>query len=615
MTQRPWSAPGWFLAMALPALLLASVPAPGGTGPQAVPEQRQGRREDLPAHPFLQIETGMHTATIGRLDTDAAGRFLVTGSNDKTVRVWDLASGQLLRTLRPPIGDGNEGQIFAVAISPDGELVAAGGWTRPVDMEENIYLFDRQSGRLLRRLSGLSDTVLDLAFSPDGSRLAATLSAGGLRVLSMPGGQEIRRDEKYKGGSYSVSFAADGRLVTTSEDGKIRLYDRDVHLVAKVSAPGGSEPFDAKFSPDGRRIAVGAYDRARVDVLDAAHLRRLYTQETRATGWDLGQVAWSLDGTFLYAAGRFNDGSGHYPIRRWAEAGRGVFQDLEGPAETVMDLRTLPDGRLAFASGEPSWGVLDAAGKRVLGQGSGIADFRGLSDSFRASPDGAVLRFAYDGSGQRPALFSVPERRLALDPPEDPRLSPPRTSSRRLRVTDWEGLDEPRLAGRRLALDTDETARNLAIAPDDQSFLLGTDWFVRSFDRTGRERWVVPAPDVVWAVDLTEDGRLAIAAFGDGTIRWYRANDGTELLSLFLHPDGTRWVLWTPGGYYDASAGGEDLIGHHTNRGPDQEAVFSSASHFRDRLRHPKVIDLILQTLDEAEALRRAGIQPERISE
>lgn len=79
--------------------------------------------------PILRIETGMHTAPIKRIDVDGAGRFLVTGSHDKTVRVWDLASGELLRTLRPPIGEGNEGKIFAVAITPDGELIAAGGLT------------------------------------------------------------------------------------------------------------------------------------------------------------------------------------------------------------------------------------------------------------------------------------------------------------------------------------------------------------------------------------------------------------------------------------------------------------------------------------------------------
>ena len=121
----------------------------------------------------------------------------------------------------------------------------------------------------------------------------------------------------------------------------------------------------------------------------------------------------------------------------------------------------------------------------------------------------------------------------------------------------------------------------------------------------------MPAPGVAWAVNLTGDGRLAVAAFGDGTIRWYRADNGQELLAFFPHADGKRWVLWTPSGYYDASVDGEDLIGWHVNNGPDRAADFFAAWQFRDRFRKPEVIDLILQTLDEAEALRRAGIRPE----
>jgi len=154
-------------------------------------------------------------------------------------------------------------------------------------------------------------------------------------------------------------------------------------------------------------------------------------------------------------------------------------------------------------------------------------------------------------------------------------------------------------------------ARSLAIAPDGESFLLGTEWKLRSYRRDGSLRWSVPGPGLAWAVSLTADGRLAVAGFSDGTMRWYRADNGRELLAFFPHADGKRWVLWTPGGYYDASVDGEDLIGWHVNNGSDREADFYPAWQFRDRFRKPEVIDFILETLDEAEALRRAGIRVE----
>ena len=110
------------LCLLMPAYAHAESPPPAGT--PASPAAQQP-----PATPVLRIEAGMHTAPIIRIDVDAAERFLVTASHDKTARVWDLANGQLLQILRPPLGMGNEGKLYAVAISPDGATVATGGWT------------------------------------------------------------------------------------------------------------------------------------------------------------------------------------------------------------------------------------------------------------------------------------------------------------------------------------------------------------------------------------------------------------------------------------------------------------------------------------------------------
>jgi hypothetical protein len=66
---------------------------------------------------------------------------------------------------------------------------------------------------------------------------------------------------------------------------------------------------------------------------------------------------------------------------------------------------------------------------------------------------------------------------------------------------------------------------------------------------------------VAWAVNISDDGRLAIAAYADGTIRWHRLPDLEELLAFYADAgDRERWVLWTPLGHYDTSPGAEDLI-------------------------------------------------------
>lgn len=176
-------------------------------------------------------------------------------------------------------------------------------------------------------------------------------------------------------------------------------------------------------------------------------------------------------------------------------------------------------------------------------------------------------------------------------------------------VAYWWNEPEPMLDGRKLPLEPDEVSRSLAIAPGERGFALGADWRLYLFDRDGRERWRRPAPSAVWAVAVTGDGRLVVAAYGDGTIRWHRIEDGEELLAFYPHPDRKRWVLWTPRGHYDASPGAEELIGWHVNRGWDEAPELLPASAFRDRFRRPDLIDRALHGR-EAEKAADTGTAP-----
>ena len=566
-----------------------------------------------PARPILRIETGMHTAVIRRISVDEAGRFLVTGSEDKTVRVWEPATGRLLRVLRPPIGAGDEGKIYAVALSPDGRLIAAGGWTGSEwDQQNCIYLFDRESGRLTRRLSGLPNVVNHLAFSPDGSKLAAALFRGaGIRVFRVADGTEIGRDTSYGADSYGLDYDRAGRLVTSCYDGYLRLYDRNLTLLKKVRAPGGGRPFAVSFAPNGAKVAVGYDVSTRVDVLDGASLEGLYQPDTTGvSNGDLSKVAWSADGSALYAGGMWDNGKDINPIRRWADAGRGRYQDLAAAYSTIMDLAPLVDGSVVFGAYDPAWGVFSVSGQRLRLVAGEIADYRGNLEGFLTDAAGSGVGFAYEGAGKSPARFSLAERRLEMGASASASLQPPRVND--LAITDWDYGDAPKLNSVKLAFSQNEKSVSLAIAPDVRSFLLGTTFWLRLFDRSGKELWQSAIPGIARSVNISGDGKLALAAFGDGTIRWHRMTDGKELLAFFPHKDRKRWVLWTPSGYYDCSPGAEDLIGWHVNNGPDAAADFYPVSRFRANYYRPDVIDLILQMLDEGKALEQANLAANR---
>lgn len=156
--------------------------------------------------PMLRLNTQMHTAPIKRMSIDAQQRFVVTGSHDKTARVWDLQTGDLLKILRVPIGKGHEGKIFAVAISPDGETIAVGGWTGyQWDKQVSIYLFNSQMGEITNKINGLINVITHLTYSSDGQFLVARLwGNNGIRIYQ--NNQLIAEDKNYGDSSYWADF-------------------------------------------------------------------------------------------------------------------------------------------------------------------------------------------------------------------------------------------------------------------------------------------------------------------------------------------------------------------------------------------------------------------------
>ena len=491
---------------------------------------------DPTPQPLARLETGMHTAMIRRIATDAAGRWAVTAADDnKTARVWEVASGRQVAVRRPPQDVGTEGTLYAVALSPDGAVAAVGGWTGgDWDGQTAIYLFDRASGHLLRSLPGLPDVILHLVFSPDGRWLAASLGGkNGVRLFDTRSGAETGSDADYANDSYSAHFSPDGRrLLTTSLDGQLRLYSAEEGKLGpprRARLGGGKHAIAARSSPDGRFIAVGFNDSTVVRVLDADTLAEVARPTT--TGVDngvLASAAWSADGRYLLAGGRRNLG-GKCPVRRWPVGEWSRYEDLPLASNTVMDLVPVPGGGVLFAAGDPAWGVVDPAFRVLQRRDGEIADLRGR-DQLRLSADARRVRFGYQNGGEDPHSFDLASRSLGGDAPE---LTGARTAAPGLDIRNWEDKTNPTLNGQALKLDPFETSRSLAISPDGQRFVLGTEWRLRLFDRSGDELWQQPVPGVAWAVNWSADGRFVVAGYADGTIRWHRPSDGVEVLALF----------------------------------------------------------------------------------
>jgi len=379
-----------------------------------------------PAHP--QILRG-HLEAITALAFTGDGRRLVSQSFDG-VRVWDVASGQLLMLLRgrnaaqsvAAASDGarlavggvdervrvlrfaREPQIrsFAahsdatrsVAFSADGRRVATGGGGK----DASARVWDAATLAPLATLAGAAGSVMALSCSPDGRRLALGGRAGELSVWDwerqaplyrVPLGERV----------FDAAFSPDGSLVAQSgASGTVRLFDAASGALAGALVGHEGTVGGLAFSPDGKLLATAGTDHT-VRLWDVATRREeRVLRGHRDWAW---AVDFSADGRSLATGGK--DGE----ILLWELAGDGAApRRLRGHAKWVNVVEFSPDGRALLSCSDDRtvrvWDVASGEETMILHSSHGV-------DAARLAPDGRTLAY-----GEGPAAVLAPASLPAL---------------------------------------------------------------------------------------------------------------------------------------------------------------------------------------------------------
>jgi len=574
--------------------------------------------------PVLVLDPDGHKALIRDIAFTPDGRYLLSAGDDKAVRVWDTTSGKTVRFIRGQIGPGNEGKIFAMALSPDGRTVAVGGWMGPIagySLEEvgRIRLHDVATGRVLGILKGHDSAIFSLSFSPDSNFLASGQASGQygtsdptVRIWDVKQKQPLHVLKGHKKSIYGLAFSLDGqRVVSGSDDHTLILWDVKTGKRMATLMGHTDDVVSATYDPTGRYIASGSYDHT-IRLWDGTTGRFIKTLADQGT--QVGSLSFSPDGKKLISG--VVQGP-NYHCHVWSVPDGKELVTFREHDNIVLATAVSPDGRLVATGGGNNQEILiwdmesGTLHQRLSGQGASVwavgfsRDGRRMTWGQASRQDNPLIR--------GPLKQSLDLKTLTLN-------NVPENSTDYLRATDTHGpygLTHKKGGDYGYDAILELSKNSTVLARVERGTTDGSGHWCYTFTPDGR--FVVSGgangvltlytlPDleqktsfighegVVWAVACSPDGAYLVSGAHDQTVRLWdlnlAQNGGTilPLITLFPTKDGREWLAWTPEGYYAGSDRAGRFVGYQLNRGIDKTPKFISSEQLEQVFYRPDLV-------------------------
>lgn len=573
-----------------PLIAVAAAFSPDGATLAAVGAQDEKSGKDLTFKniQLLDIKTGRemkifkgHISSVHTIAFSPDGKYLASGSatlkqdkakKDNTVRLWNVKTGKEIHRFV-----GHTKGVTKVVFSPDGRFVASIGEDR------NIFFWDIKTGKMAKSLSGfpISDIATrgTIAFSPDGRRFVAVSAFPPVITLwDIETGQvEASMTDDGKIDDAAVSFSPEGRLIAVSARDKVSLWDVSSHR--KVGTFGGDVKSInlAFFSADQGRIKIAGNEE--LTVFDSRQGRFISRQtiETFDNWWTKGQNEWG-NRRFYKVIDK-----GYQVID--SKTDRAIINDATDNYPTAYDspqqaISFSPDGRYALMAEKDGGKVnlLDVRDRRA----TVLANF---PDHLNLSSSDGYVTFSSDGSLVAAASYSLVDERGVLslwDTATGKQSYKLRANKKRegfnhvAFTADGKQIITSRGGNQGIIglwdLATGREIRSFSGHPSfitslalsgDGKYIVSGDWIgaikLWNLHHGGEIKALKGHTDEIKSLAFSGDGNNALSASKDGTTRLWNIATGKEIAQFVRFEDG-EWIVITPEGYYNASAGGDKRL-------------------------------------------------------
>ncbi|ETW77107.1 hypothetical protein HETIRDRAFT_441691 [Heterobasidion irregulare TC 32-1] len=471
------------------------------------------------------------------------GTRIVSGSHDKTIRMWDSSTG---KAVGEPL-EGHTDRVWSVALSRDGTRIVSGS------SDKTIRMWDSSTGKVVGEpLEGHTDRVWSVAFSRDGTRIVSGSSDKTIRMWDSSTGKAVGEPlEGHTGPVGSVAFSRDGtRIVSGSSDKTIRMWDSSTGKAVGEPLEGHTDWVrSVAFSRDGTRIVSGSSD-STIRMWDSSTGKALGEPLEGHTGL-VWSVAFSRDGT------RIVSGSRDSTIRMWdSSTGKVVGEPLEGHTGLVWSVAFSRDGtRIVSGSSDMTIRMWDSSTGKAVGEP--LEGHTGPVNSVAFSRDGTRI---VSGSDDKTIRMWDSSTGKAVGEPLEGHTGPV-----------W----------------------SVAFSRDGTRIVSGSrDSTIRMWDSSTGKAVGEPLEGhtgLFWSVAFSRDGTRIVSGSRDSTIRMWDSSTGKAVGEpLEGHTDWVRSVAFSRDGtrivsgsfdktirMWDSSTGkavGEPLEGH---TGPVWSVAFS----------------------------------------